>query len=600
MAAALGPRWLARSAGFRAAMAPVEAALLEEVDRRRRAGENGPRDIVSILIEARYEDGSRLSDEEMRDELMTLLTDGPTSSSLAWVFERLLRHPEKLARLQAEVDRRRGGRSTWTRWCRRRCGSARRCRSSSAACWSRWSWAATTLPAGAVVAPCVYLIHRNEEIYPNPRHFLPERFLERPPGTYTWIPFGGGTRRCLAASYAELEMKRVLRTVLSEVELRPADSDSERAPEERDLLQPRQARPRRRRAAHARPRPATGRAMAAESDLLVVGAGAKAAGIAAKVHAFNSLGLGPVSLKIVEGTEVAASWKGRNGMTSGEEPLAVTPIKDVGFPYQSFREFGEAGEAIDEQAMGFSWQRYMVARRRYARWIDAGSPQVRHRDYGEYLTWVLSRATEGVGHVEGRVTRVSLAEGERWAVEVEEAGGSSRHTRGGAGPDRPRRPPRLPARAGHRLAGLPLRQQARGVRAAAGGERLRRRDRRRRRERAELHDVPARLPPPLPLHDLHADAADEPRRELPREPRLLQPRRGRLERRSTRRRGATSSSTPTAASSTRRAWRRSPTTTAAASSPAASPTSPWRAAARESGSATSRTKASPGPSTTTS
>jgi cytochrome P450 len=85
------------------------------------------------------------------------------------------------------------------------------------------------LPAGTTVAPCVYLIHRNEEIYPQPRQFRPERFLEQPPGTYTWIPFGGGTRRCLAASYAELEMKRVLRTVLSEVELRPADGDSERA-----------------------------------------------------------------------------------------------------------------------------------------------------------------------------------------------------------------------------------------------------------------------------------------------------------------------------------------------------------------------------------
>jgi mycobactin lysine-N-oxygenase len=169
--------------------------------------------------------------------------------------------------------------------------------------------------------------------------------------------------------------------------------------------------------------------MAAESDLLVVGAGAKAAGIATKVHAVNTLGLGPVSLKIVEGTEVAASWKGRNGMTSGEEPLAVTPIKDIGFPYQSFREFGEAGEAIDEVTMQFSWQRYMVARRRYARWIDAGSPQVRHRDYGEYLTWVLARANEGVSHVEGRVTRVTLEQdGGYWAVEVEGAGGRSRHT----------------------------------------------------------------------------------------------------------------------------------------------------------------------------
>lgn len=170
--------------------------------------------------------------------------------------------------------------------------------------------------------------------------------------------------------------------------------------------------------------------MATESDLLVVGAGAKAAGIAAKVHAFNLLGLGPISVTIVEATEVAASWKGLNGMTSGEEPLAVTPIKDIGFPYQSFREFGEAGEAIDERVMQFTWQRYMVAHRRYARWIDAGSPKVRHRDYGEYLTWVLSRANEGIAHVDGQVTRISLEDGERWSVEVAEADGSSRHLAG--------------------------------------------------------------------------------------------------------------------------------------------------------------------------
>jgi cytochrome P450 len=228
MAAALGPRWLSRNQGFRAAMAPVEAALLEEVDRRRRAGENGRKDIVSILIDARYEDGSALSDGELRDELMTLLTDGPTSSSLAWVFERLLRHPEKLARLQEEVIA--GEEDTYMdavvketlRLCPPVPVVVRRL-------LKPMELGGYTLPAGTTVAPCVYLIHRNEEIYPQPRHFLPERFLAEPPGTYTWIPFGGGTRRCLAASYAELEMKRVLRTVLSEVNLRPADSDSERA-----------------------------------------------------------------------------------------------------------------------------------------------------------------------------------------------------------------------------------------------------------------------------------------------------------------------------------------------------------------------------------
>ncbi len=84
-------------------MAPVEEAVLDEVRRRRAEGENGRKDAVSILIEARNEDGSPLSEKELRDELLTLLTDGPTSSSLAWVFERLLRHPEKLARLQEEV-----------------------------------------------------------------------------------------------------------------------------------------------------------------------------------------------------------------------------------------------------------------------------------------------------------------------------------------------------------------------------------------------------------------------------------------------------------------------------------------------------------------
>jgi mycobactin lysine-N-oxygenase len=169
----------------------------------------------------------------------------------------------------------------------------------------------------------------------------------------------------------------------------------------------------------------------AESDILIVGAGAKAAGIATKVHVLNSLGLGPISLKIVEGTERAASWLGLNGMTSGEEPLAVTPIKDIGFPYQSHFEFGEAGEAIDAAAMGFSWQQYLIGKRRYARWIDAGSPSVRHRDYGEYLTWVLSRATEGVSHVDGRVSTVWLEEDEeRWLVEVEGPSGRSRHAGG--------------------------------------------------------------------------------------------------------------------------------------------------------------------------
>ena len=84
------------------------------------------------------------------------------------------------------------------------------------------------LPAGASVTPSIHLVHRNPEIYPEPDRFLPERFLDNPPGTYTWIPFGGGVRRCLGASFAQFEMAVVLRELVKRHEIRPARPDSER------------------------------------------------------------------------------------------------------------------------------------------------------------------------------------------------------------------------------------------------------------------------------------------------------------------------------------------------------------------------------------
>jgi mycobactin lysine-N-oxygenase len=166
-----------------------------------------------------------------------------------------------------------------------------------------------------------------------------------------------------------------------------------------------------------------------ETDLIVVGAGAKAAAIATKVHVLNSLGLGPVTLTILEAVEPAASWSGRNGMTSGEEPLAIPPIKDVGFPYQSFQIFGASGDAIDRAMLAFSWQQYLIGERGYARWVNAGSPAVQHRDYGRYLSWVLSRATEGICHVRARVTQVSLHPRiGRWMVDVAGSSGQQRYS----------------------------------------------------------------------------------------------------------------------------------------------------------------------------
>ncbi|HEX3040718.1 MAG TPA: SidA/IucD/PvdA family monooxygenase [Solirubrobacterales bacterium] len=171
-----------------------------------------------------------------------------------------------------------------------------------------------------------------------------------------------------------------------------------------------------------------------DSDILVVGAGAKAAALAAKIHTINTLGLGEISMTVIEKTEPAASWLGRNGMTSGEEPLAIPPIKDVGFPYQSSRQFGELGDEIDAALMPFTWQRFAMERHEYATWVNSGSPSVRHCDYGTYLGWVLERATEGIRIYDGRVTEVSLGEGhDRWQAEVAERGrpeDPERHTGG--------------------------------------------------------------------------------------------------------------------------------------------------------------------------
>jgi cytochrome P450 len=221
-----GPAWLEQSPGWRAAMAPVEEEVLAEAARRRAAGEDGRKDAVSILVEARSEDGSPLSEKELRDELLTLLTDGPTSSSLAWVFERLLRHPEKLARLQSELLAGEG-----EAYLDAVIKETLRLRPPVSVVVRRLLKPATLggydLPAETLIAPCVYLIHHRADVYENPGEFVPERFLTQRAAVPTWIPFGGGARRCLAASYAEQEMKRVLRTVLEEVELEPVESRGE-------------------------------------------------------------------------------------------------------------------------------------------------------------------------------------------------------------------------------------------------------------------------------------------------------------------------------------------------------------------------------------
>jgi cytochrome P450 family 135 len=229
MLAAIGPRRIAELRVFRGVLDPADALIYEEIRRRREAPDLEERDdVLSLLLQAHHEDGSPMSDKELRDELMTLLVAGHETSatSLAWALEALVRHPAVLARLRDEVD------SGQDAYLDAVIQETLRLRPVIALVLRRLTApmeiGGRLLPAGATVAPCIYLLHRRPDVYPDPRAFRPERFLEQPPGTYTWIPFGGGVRRCLGASFAQFEMKVVLRELVSRLELRAARPQGER------------------------------------------------------------------------------------------------------------------------------------------------------------------------------------------------------------------------------------------------------------------------------------------------------------------------------------------------------------------------------------
>jgi cytochrome P450 len=193
--------------------------LIYEQIRARRADPRGDErtDVLSLLLAARDENGEPLTEEELRDELMTLLVAGheTTATAMAWTLERLVRHPHVLARLQAEPDDDEYLDAVIKETLRLRPvvpAVARKLLEPME--FGGWS-----LPAGVHIAPSIYLLHRRPDIYPEPAEFRPERFVDRQPGTYEWIPFGGGIRRCLGASFALMEMRVVLRTILSSVDL---------------------------------------------------------------------------------------------------------------------------------------------------------------------------------------------------------------------------------------------------------------------------------------------------------------------------------------------------------------------------------------------
>jgi len=215
-------------AGFLRLQAEADEMLFGLIDERRRDGADRD-DVLAMLLAARHEDGSPMTQQELRDELMTLLVAGheTTASTLAWICARLPRHPEVLGQLTAELDSGDGDAyltATIQESMRRRPvlpNVAPRLVMQPVDVGG-WSY-----PAGVCLVPNAYLLHHDPDVYPDPYAFRPERFLSEPPGTYTWIPFGGGRRRCLGASFAMLETKIVLRALLSSRELRDSGAGPE-------------------------------------------------------------------------------------------------------------------------------------------------------------------------------------------------------------------------------------------------------------------------------------------------------------------------------------------------------------------------------------
>ena len=201
------------------------------IEERRRAGDLGERhDILSLLLQATTEDGEKLDDGEVRDELLTLVLAGheTTANSLAWAWERLVRFPEAYDRLREAVRSRDGAGEV-----ERVIQEAMRSRPVIPMIGRRvtvpWQLGEYAVPANTPVLMSILLVHHREDLYPDPFAFRPERWEGRKPGTYEWIPFGGGIRRCLGAALAMAEQRVVLETMARRLDLVADDPEPEHA-----------------------------------------------------------------------------------------------------------------------------------------------------------------------------------------------------------------------------------------------------------------------------------------------------------------------------------------------------------------------------------
>jgi cytochrome P450 len=217
---------------MRSGVALLDRVTYPIIAARRRAEDLAERgDILSLLLAARTEDGELLTDRELRDELLTLVLAGfeTTANSLAWTWERLLRTPAAYERLRNAVRRDEQA----AEHVEATIIEGMRCRPVIPIVGRRvtvpWRLGEYVLPAGSAISISILLLHHREDLYPDPFAFRPERWLDQKPGTYEWLPFGGGTRRCLGAALAMAEQQIVLRASARRFDLEAAEPEPEHA-----------------------------------------------------------------------------------------------------------------------------------------------------------------------------------------------------------------------------------------------------------------------------------------------------------------------------------------------------------------------------------
>ncbi len=209
----------------------LDEFVYEEIGLRRaevEAGGEGRDDVLSLLLQARDDEGRPMSDEELRDELVTVLGAGheTTATGLAWAMERLLRAPRVLAELRDSIE---AGEEDYLDATVKETLRARPVIVDVARKLTAPARIGDyELPSGTFAMAAIAALHYREDLFPAPEEFRPERFLEGKADSYAWIPFGGGVRRCIGAAFAEYEMRTVLREFVTHADLRAPDPRPER------------------------------------------------------------------------------------------------------------------------------------------------------------------------------------------------------------------------------------------------------------------------------------------------------------------------------------------------------------------------------------